>query len=293
MRRLLSALTLVVCLIPLAAHSQPTPQSWFFAVLADPQFGMYTHDQNFTQETSNFEFVVTNLNRLHPAFVVVLGDFVNRTGSPAEIAEYKRIVKQLDPSIPVYNVAGNHDVGNVPSPSHIAAYRASFGWDYYSFERNGLFGIVLDSSLIGVPQGYTAGSNAQLSWLKKTLASPAAQAAEQVVVFQHIPYFMHQSDEADSYYNLPTSVRGTYLDLLSNFGVEWVFSGHLHNLAGGPWGNLTQWITGAVGMPIGRAGSGITLVAVNGRQLQPVWYCLAGLPNTFDPTSPPRSACSH
>ncbi len=293
MRRLLSALSLFVCLVPLAAHSQQPPHSWFFAVLADPQFGMYAHDANFTQETSNFEFVVQSLNRLHPAFVVVNGDFVNRTGSTAEIAEYKRILKELNSSIPVYNVAGNHDVGNVPSQTHIMAYRASFGWDYYSFEKNGLLGIVLDSSLIGAPEGYATGTHSQLVWLKKILASPAAEAAEQVVVFQHIPYFMHQADEADSYYNLPLSVRSTYLNLLTNSGVEWVFSGHLHNLAGGPYGNLTQWITGAVGMPIGSSGSGITLVAVNGHALNPVWYCLAGLPNSFNPASPPRSACSH
>ncbi len=103
---------------------------------------------------------------------------------------------------------------------------------------------------------------------------------------------MHTPGEADSYYNLPLSARGAYLNLLMNSGVEWVFSGHLHNLAGGPDGNLTQVITGAVGMPIGNSGSGITLVAVNGHELHPVWYCLAGLPGTFDPANPPTTACS-
>jgi 3',5'-cyclic AMP phosphodiesterase CpdA len=293
MRRLVSVVCLLVFLFPLAAHAQQPPPSWFFAVIADPQFGMYANDQNFTQETANFEFVVANLNRLHPAFVVVCGDFVNRTGSSAEIAEYKRILKELNSSIPVYNVAGNHDVGNIPSKTLITNYRAGFGMDYYSFEQNGLFGIVLDSSLINSPQGYPAATTAQLAWLNKTLVAPAAEAATQVVVFQHIPYFMHQAGEANSYYNLPLSVRATYLNLLISSGVEWVFSGHLHNVAGGLDGNLTQVVTGAVGMPIGSSGSGLTLVAVNGLELQPVWYCLGGLPNTFDPTHPPAAAaCS-
>ncbi|HZZ39495.1 MAG TPA: metallophosphoesterase [Acidobacteriaceae bacterium] len=292
MRRLVLALSLLVALCPFAATAQQPQQPWFFAVVADPQFGMYANDANFSQEIANFELVVASLNRLHPAFVVVDGDFINRTGDAAEIAGYKSVLKQLDPSIPVHAAAGNHDVGNVPSKSNITAYRANFGWDYYSFEQNGLLGIVLDSSLVGAPLGYPAATSAQLSWLKKTLASSAAEAAEQVVVFQHIPYFMHEAGEANSYYNLPLSMRGTYLNLLINSGVEWVFSGHLHNLAGGPYGNLTQWITGAVGMPIGSSGSGITLVAVNGHTLQPVWYCLAGLPNTFNPASPPTTACS-
>lgn len=292
MRRLASAVLLLLCLVPLAAHSQTPSQPWFFAVIADPQFGMYTHDANFAQEATNFQFVVANLNRLHPAFVVVDGDFVNRTGDPAEISAYKSILKQLDPAIPVYPVAGNHDVGNVPTRSLLASYRANFGHDRYTFEQNGLLGIVLNSSLIAAPQGYPAAASAQLAWLKKTLTSPAAEAAEQVVVFQHIPYFMHMAGEPDSYYNLPLAERGTYLNLLMNSGVEWVFSGHLHNLAGGPDGNLTQVITGAVGMPIGNSGSGFTLVAVDGHQLHPTWYCLAGLPGTFDPSNPPKTACS-
>jgi 3',5'-cyclic AMP phosphodiesterase CpdA len=292
MRRLVLALSLLVALCPLAATAQQPPQPWFFAVIADPQFGMYANDANFTQETANFEFVVSSLNRLHPAFVVIDGDFVNKTGDATEIAAYKSILAQLDPTIPVYQVAGNHDVGNVPTQTLLTAYRANFGYDRYTFEQNGLLGIVLDSSLIGAPQGYPAATSAQLTWLEQTLVSPAAEAAEQVVVFQHIPYFDKTPGEANSYYNLPLSVRGTYLTLLMNAGVEWVFSGHLHNVAGGPDGNLTQVITGAVGMPIGSSGSGITLVAVNGHQLKPVWYCLAGLPNTFNPASPPTTACS-
>lgn len=64
-------------------------------------------DQNFAHETANFESVVANLNRLHPRFVVICGDLADRTGDPAEMAECKRILKNLDPSIPVYNVAGN------------------------------------------------------------------------------------------------------------------------------------------------------------------------------------------
>src|SRR5580704_16128690 len=94
-------LSLFALLLPATAESQ---QPWFFAVLADPQFGMYAKDRNFVQETANFEFVVANLNRLHPRFVVICGDLVNRTAEPAEIAEYKRVVHELDLSIPVYYV---------------------------------------------------------------------------------------------------------------------------------------------------------------------------------------------
>jgi len=118
-RRMLFFLYLLSIVVTSTAQVQQQP--WFFAVLADPQIGMFAHDQNFAQETANFEFAVANLNRLHPRFVVICGDLVNRPGDPAEIAEYKRVLQKLDPSIPVYNVAGNHDVGDVPTPATIDA----------------------------------------------------------------------------------------------------------------------------------------------------------------------------
>src|SRR5665213_337724 len=139
MRRFLLALSFFAMLLPAAAQSQ---QPWFFAVLSDPQFGMYAKDKNFTQGTANLEFVVANLNRLHPRFVVICGDLVNRAGDTAEIAEYKRILRELDPSIPVYSVAGNHDVGNVPTPATLAGFRAAIGQDYYTFSEGDIFGIV-------------------------------------------------------------------------------------------------------------------------------------------------------
>lgn len=102
MSRLLLIIFFIVILLPATAESQ---QPWFFAVLSDPQMGMYAKDKNFTQETVNFKFAIANLNRLHPLFVVICGDLVNRTGDPA-------------------SVAGNHDVGNVPTPSS-AGYQIS------------------------------------------------------------------------------------------------------------------------------------------------------------------------
>jgi serine/threonine-protein phosphatase CPPED1 len=97
MWNLFLAFLLVTLSLPQIARSQ-TP--WFFAVLADPQLGMSAKDRNFLQETANLEFAIANLNRLHPRFVVVCGDLVNRTGDTVEIAEYKRIVGTLDPRSP-------------------------------------------------------------------------------------------------------------------------------------------------------------------------------------------------
>src|SRR5439155_9318850 len=104
-----------------AAGTAAAAEPFFFIQLTDPQFGMFTDNADFRQETANFEFAVAAVNRLRPAFVVVTGDLVNKAGDAAQIAEYPPLVVRVDPAIPVYNVAGNHDVGNTPTPDSVAA----------------------------------------------------------------------------------------------------------------------------------------------------------------------------
>lgn len=274
MRRLFCALFLLAALRPVAAQ-----QSWFFAVLSDPQFGMYAKDANFKQETANFKFAIANLNRLHPRFVVVCGDLVNKPGDAAEIAEYKRVLAELDPSIPVYSVAGNHDVGNIPTPESIAAYRASIGPDSYTFTAGDMLGIVLDSNLIRSPEQDAADAQQQEAWLQKTLAEAKTHPEQQIVVFQHIPYFLQSAAEADQYFNITEPARRKYLDLLEQAGVRYVFAGHYHRNAGGSDGPLTQVVTGAVGMPLGGSQSGFRMVTVTGRTMNATWYDLGEIPN--------------
>lgn len=279
---------LVSLLVPAIAAAQ---QPWFFVVISDPQFGMYAKDQNFKQETANFEFAIANVNRLHPKFVVICGDLVNKAGNADEIAEYKRVLKQLDPTIPVYSVAGNHDVGNEPTPVTIEAFRKNIGRDYYTFSTDEVLGIVLNSNLIRSPEHVTEAANEQEAWLKKTLAEAKSNSRQQVVVFQHIPFFIKDPNEADDYFNIPETTRRRYLDLLEQSGVRYVFAGHYHRNAGGTDGPLTEVVTGAVGMPLGGSLSGFRSVTVRGTKLDPTWFCLGGIPNVIDPEHSPSTPC--
>jgi len=107
-------------------------QPIFFVQMSDPQFGMYTNNHGFAQETANFEFAIANVNRIHPAFVVVTGDLVNKSADAGQLAEYKRITRQLDSAIPLYSLPGNHDLGNSPTVASLKAYRQNIGPDYYT-----------------------------------------------------------------------------------------------------------------------------------------------------------------
>ena len=129
-QRTVAAFFLHVAAMLLMSFGSGAAEPFFFIQLTDPQFGMFTDNTNFTQETANFEFAVATVNRLRPAFVVITGDLVNKPGDTAQIAEYRRIVGKIDRDIPVHDVAGNHDVENVPTPASVAGYTNIFGADH-------------------------------------------------------------------------------------------------------------------------------------------------------------------
>lgn len=265
----------------LAVPQTPAPPStapFFFLQMTDPQFGMFTADKDFVQETANFEFAIATANRLKPAFVVITGDLVNKGGDAAQIAEFTRVAAKLDRSIPVYNVAGNHDVENTPTPESIAVYTKAFGPDHYTFRSHDLTGIVLDSSLIFAPEGAPALAAAQERWTRDALAQAQRDGAKHIVVFQHHPWFLAEAKEPDQYFNIPIVRRDAYLALFHQFGVQYLISGHYHRNAGGKDGDLEMITTAPVGMPLGGAKSGIRVVIVRQSGLEHKFYELGELP---------------
>lgn len=271
-------------LAPLGAQpAAGTGDSFFFIQLADPQFGMYTKDRDFAQETANYEFAIATANRLKPRFVIVCGDLVNKPGDEAQIAEYLRISNKLDPSIRLYHVAGNHDVGNVPTPEENAAYRRRFGPDYYSFREGSIYGIVLNSSLIHSPQNAPEDLKKQDAWLKAELEKARASGAPRIIVFQHHPFFLEKGDEPDQYFNIPLERRTPLLALFHQYGVKHLFAGHYHRNAHGWDGDMEMITTGAVGQPLGGSVSGIRLVWLNGATLQHRFFEFGRLPNKPEP----------
>ncbi len=254
----------------------------FFIQMSDPQFGMYSSNANFALETRNLERAVAAANRLRPAFVVVTGDLVNRPGDAAQVAEYKHVMAGLDKSIPLYNVPGNHDIGNQCSPERLQAWRENFGPDRYSFRSGALYGIVLDTVLMSAPAECAAEAAAQETWLAAELAKARRAKARHVIVFQHHPPFVNEPAEADEYFNLPSPVRKRYLDLLERSTVSHVFAGHLHRNAEGRAANIAVVTTGPVGKPLGGAQSGIRIVKFGGVALEHKYYALEELPEKID-----------
>jgi 3',5'-cyclic AMP phosphodiesterase CpdA len=250
-----------------------------FLQFSDPQFGMYAKDQGFEHETVNFDFAIATANRLQPAFVVVTGDLINDSASAAQAAEYQRIAAKLDSKIRLFNVPGNHDVGNEPTAETLALYRKRFGPDYYTFQVGGVTGIVLNSNLEKGTQNVPAEAAKMEAWLKSALDKARREGAKHVIVFQHISFFLEDPNEDDQYFNIPRAVRQRYLKLLHQYGVKQVFAGHYHRNAVGRDGDLEMVTTGPVGMPLGGAKSGIRVVQVSGDGCTHQYYEFGELPD--------------
>lgn len=265
--------------LTVASASQPAPfDPFFFIQLTDPQFGMFTGNAGFEQETANLEFAVATANRLKPAFVVVTGDLVNKTGDEAQIAEYLRVVKKLDPAIPVYSVPGNHDVGNEPTPELLAAYRQRFGPDHYTFRHPGFVGIVVNSVLVHAPQKAAEEAVRQEQWLRAELASARSGNPRHIVVFQHHPLFLKDAAEPDSYDVIPIARRSLFLQMYRNGGVRYVFGGHYHQNGLARDGDLEMVTTGPIGMPLRGASSGMRIAVVRAAGIEHRYSALGDLP---------------
>lgn len=278
---------LFAALFALALTSAQSPQPYFFIQLADTQFGMFTNDRSFEQETANYEFTVANINRLRPRFVVICGDLINKPGDPAQTAEFQRITAKIDKSIPVYLAAGNHDVGNDPTPELIAYYRQNFGPDFYSFREGDIYGIVLDSSVISSPKAVQKIADEQEAWLATELVKAKTSGARHIVVFQHHSWFLEKPDEPTQYFNIPLEQRQRYLKLLRDAGVRYVFAGHYHRNALGKDGDFEMVTSGPVGQPLGTDPSGLRAVVVQGDRLEHRYFTLGNIPNQYPPPTRP------
>jgi 3',5'-cyclic AMP phosphodiesterase CpdA len=269
---------LFLCLVALALPGL-AQEPYYFVMLTDPQLGLYAADRNCEQESASYEFAVATVNRLKPGFAIVLGDLVNKGGDEAQIGEFLRISGKIDPSVHLYKVAGNHDVGHHPTPETLAAYRERFGPDYYSFREGPVYGIVLDSALMMDPKLVFEEYDKQKSWLEKELETAKESGAARVIVFQHHPYFMENAGEPDAAWAIPAEYRKPILEILKKYGVQYVFAGHTHKNNAAKDGSLAVVTIAPVGMPFDKDDSGITIGAVTGSGVEYRSFSFGRLPN--------------
>lgn len=237
----------------IAADSAP----FFFLQLSDPQFGFMDNNKSISAETEAMNKAVTAINQLKPPFVVITGDFVNNSKSKEQIAAYKSMIAQIDSSVKVYMIPGNHDIGKV-SRASIDNYKKNYGEPHFSFRYGDCAFIGIDSNII--KEEDKEREEVQFKWLEQELQK--TKDARFKFVFTHCSVFLKRMDEPVNYSNFSLPMREKYVRLFQKYGVNAIFAGHLHNNAYGKVGNMEMITIGPVGKVLGTGYQGMNLVKV-------------------------------
>lgn len=237
----------------IAADSAP----FFFLQLSDPQFGFIDNNKSISAETEAMNKAVTAINQLKPPFVVITGDFVNNSKSKEQIAAYKSMIAQIDSSVKVYMILGNHDIGKV-SRASIDNYKKNYGETHFSFRYGDCTFIGIDSNII--KEEDKEREEVQFKWLEQELQK--TKDARFKFVFTHCSVFLKRMDEPVNYSNFSLPMREKYVRLFQKYGVNAIFAGHLHNNAYGKVGNMEMITIGPVGKVLGTGYQGMNLVKV-------------------------------
>ena len=263
-----------------------------FVQMADPQFGMYSSVSKFSdadkaerrerginieytgpileglaKETSLFTEAIETANKISPDFVVICGDMVHNSDSDEQFQELIRISRLLNEDIKLYWVAGNHDVGDKPTRAGLAQYKEQFGEYNYSFQEENCYFIVLNSSICYDPGSVPDEWDILISFLEKELQIAASVQQRHKIIFMHHPLYLNDPNEGDNYFVIPLARRAKIIDLITEYDVRAVFTGHLHKNNYKKIGNTELVSTGPVGFPLGEDPSGIRHVRVDDNSL--------------------------
>ena len=272
-----------------------------FVQMADPQFGMYSAIskfsdadiawrrqrginieytgpvlEGFAKETSLFTEAIETANKINPNFVVICGDMVHNSDSEEQFQELIRISRLLNKDIKLYWVAGNHDVGDKPTQASLNKYKEQFGEYNYSFQEENCYFIVLNSAICYDPGLVPNEWNTLISFLENELRIAASTHQRHKIIFMHHPLYLNDLNECDSYHVIPSERRAKIIDLITEYDVTAVFTGHLHMNNYQKLGNTELVSTGPVGFPIGNDPSGIRYVQVNEHSLNHKYSSLTG-----------------
>ncbi len=232
--------------------------------------------EGFEWEAKRYRRVIEIANNLGPSFVVMGGDMINDSTSGEQLEAFLEITSQLDPSIPMRMVPGNHDLAAdaiTPDGHSIDKYREIFGPDYYAFDHGPVRFIVLDTVVIDRPELVPGELEEQMAFIEYELRR-CGETQRNVIIIGHHPLFLRDADEPDTYWNLPRERRLPILELLKECGVRLGFSGHWHR-NGIAWdGDFEMVISGPVGFPLGDDPPGYRAVDVSRGQVTHRYHAL-------------------
>ena len=186
-------------------------------------------------QTARIAYALEMLAKLKPECTLHLGDLVQTFPEcPDFHISLKQALNQLmHHGIVVHHLPGNHDVGDKPDPTmpthavnqqSLSVYHEMVGHSWQSFDYKDCHFILLNSQIMNtnLPESET-----QHNWLKQDLNT---HRNKRIFVFTHLPpYLMFPDEPGHGHYdNIDQPDRSWLLDLLLEFKVELLVSGHVH-----------------------------------------------------------------
>jgi 3',5'-cyclic AMP phosphodiesterase CpdA len=168
-------------------------------------------------------------------FAIIVGDMVER----GALEEFNDFFKQIQPysRMPFLTAVGNHDL---EKDQDLTLYREIFGPDYYSFQlQDNYFIVVNDVESDGIGE-------VQWGWLEKELKQ--SQSYKTRLVFLHTPLFDPRG--GDKRHCLPEAAGRRLAALLRQYRVSHIFAGHIHSYFTSNWDGVPYTITGGAGAPL-------------------------------------------
>ena len=216
------ALVLAILLPAAVGRAQ---QSLRIAVLSDPHV---TEDPRRADHLDHLREAIRQVNDSRPDVVLIAGDLTDH-GTDRQLEQAKLLFAELKPT--PYVVAGNHDVGGIPSgdkpgPSQqrLDLYQKIIGPHFYTADLpRGMKLVALDSSLFGSGNPL---ENAQWNLLERELGPSVPDRSR--ILLMHYPPFVNTADEADEYMSLNRPERQRFLKLLETKKAAVVITGHQH-----------------------------------------------------------------
>ena len=210
--RLFSVLLAVFSLLYLSPNTGTT--SLQFAVLGD---------RTGEAQPGVYERVWSDIAKESPSRVLSVGDTIQGLNDSTAVREWQQVQTMLRPyrRMALYLAPGNHDIWSQTSQSLFE--RFSHHPAHYSFDMDQLHVTVLDTSR---SDGL---SDMEMKFLKSDLSTHSAQPVK--IVVSHRPFWL-----------LPVLFGITdspVQQLLSKYGVRYVFTGHLHKMVHADLGGIT------------------------------------------------------
>lgn len=200
-------------------------------------------------------------------FIMLGGDLVENPGAAIEFDAFDATLKT---TLPVYPIAGNHDIGTKPNPAHLALWKSrGYGRgdsprEYYGFLHKNTAFFVIDTFACGsTDPAFAAIADGQLREMDDFFALHAAWPHK--IVCGHAPLFIQSAGEANEYFNIPIDYRSRVIDVMKRHGVSVYLSGHRHgdHTTHDPISGITVLTQGSLAFAIGKGQKlGFSLITV-------------------------------